>query len=86
LVKRGATIGANATIICGNTIGKYAFVGAGAVVTKDVSDYALVVGNPARVTRWMCECGNKLNFSKNFAACNCGNKYKKIEDRVEEIK
>lgn len=60
VVKRGATIGANATIVCGHTIGRYAFVGAGAVVTKDVPDYALVVGNPGRVTGWMCECGVKL--------------------------
>jgi len=60
LVKRGATLGANSTIVCGHTIGRYAFVGAGAVVTRDVPDYALVVGNPARVTGWMCECGVKL--------------------------
>jgi len=60
LVKRGATIGANATILCGHTIGQYAFIGAGAVVTKDVPDYALVVGNPGRVTGWTCECGVKL--------------------------
>jgi UDP-2-acetamido-3-amino-2,3-dideoxy-glucuronate N-acetyltransferase len=60
LVKRGATIGANATVVCGHTIGRYAFIGAGAVVTKDVPDYALVVGNPGRVAGWMCECGVKL--------------------------
>jgi len=60
LVKRGATIGANATVVCGHTIGRYAFIGAGAVVTKDVPDYALVVGNPGRITGWMCECGVKL--------------------------
>src|SRR6516225_4531248 len=60
LVRRGATLGANATIVCGHTIGRYAFIGAGAVVTKDVPDYALVVGNPGRVTGWMCECGVKL--------------------------
>ena len=60
LVKRGATIGANATIVAGHTIGCYAFIGAGAVVTKDVPDHALVVGNPGRVTGWMCECGVKL--------------------------
>ncbi|MGV8081459.1 MAG: Gfo/Idh/MocA family oxidoreductase [Syntrophales bacterium] len=61
LVKRGATIGANATIVCGHTIGRYAFVGAGAVVTKDVPDHALVVGNPARRIGWMCRCGERLN-------------------------
>src|SRR3989454_7103120 len=58
--RSGATIGANATVVCGHTIGRYAFIGAGAVVTKDVPDYALVVGNPGRVTGWMCECGVKL--------------------------
>lgn len=62
LVKKGATIGANATIVCGITIGRYAFVGAGAVVTKDIPDYALVVGNPARQTGWISEFGHKLKF------------------------
>ncbi len=60
LVRQGATIGSNATVVCGHTIGQYAFVGAGAVVTKDVPDYALVIGNPARITGWMCECGLNL--------------------------
>jgi UDP-2-acetamido-3-amino-2,3-dideoxy-glucuronate N-acetyltransferase len=60
LVRRGATLGANCTIVCGSTIGRYAFVGAGAVVTRDVPDYALVVGNPGRVAGWVCECGLKL--------------------------
>jgi UDP-2-acetamido-3-amino-2,3-dideoxy-glucuronate N-acetyltransferase len=60
LVKRGATLGANSTIVCGHTIGAHAFIGAGAVVTKDVPDHALVVGNPGRVVGWMCECGVKL--------------------------
>jgi UDP-2-acetamido-3-amino-2,3-dideoxy-glucuronate N-acetyltransferase len=60
LVKRGASLGANSTVVCGHTIGAYAFVGAGAVVTKDVPDYALVVGNPGRIVGWMCECGIKL--------------------------
>jgi UDP-2-acetamido-3-amino-2,3-dideoxy-glucuronate N-acetyltransferase len=60
LVKRGASLGANCTIVCGHTIGAYAFVGAGAVVTKNVPDYALVVGNPGRIAGWMCECGVKL--------------------------
>jgi UDP-2-acetamido-3-amino-2,3-dideoxy-glucuronate N-acetyltransferase len=59
-VKQGATIGANATIVCGHTIGKYAFIGAGATVTKDIPDYALVYGNPAHQHGWMCECGLKL--------------------------
>ena len=60
LVKRGASLGANCTVVCGHTIGAFAFVGAGAVITKDIPDYALVVGNPGRVTGWVCECGVKL--------------------------
>lgn len=63
VVKKGATIGANATIVCGITIGRYAFIGAGAVVTKNIPDYALVVGNPARQTGWMSEYGHKLKFN-----------------------
>ena len=61
LVKRGATIGANATVVCGHTIGRYAFIGAGAVVIKDVPDYAMFVGNPGRISGWICECGVKLS-------------------------
>lgn len=69
-VKKGATIGANATIVCGNEIGEYAFIGAGAVVTKPVPDYALVVGNPSRQTGWMSEFGHKLKFdSMGIAVC-----------------
>jgi UDP-2-acetamido-3-amino-2,3-dideoxy-glucuronate N-acetyltransferase len=68
LVKKGATIGANATIVCGHNIGKFAFIGAGAVVTKEVADYALVVGNPARQTGWMSEFGHKLEFDSNGKA------------------
>jgi UDP-2-acetamido-3-amino-2,3-dideoxy-glucuronate N-acetyltransferase len=60
LVKKGATLGANSTIVCGNSIGQYAFVGAGAVVTRDVPDHALIIGNPGRVAGWVCECGAKL--------------------------
>jgi len=60
LVKKGASLGANSTVVCGHTIGAFAFIGAGAVVTRDVPDYALVVGNPGRITGWMCECGVKL--------------------------
>jgi UDP-2-acetamido-3-amino-2,3-dideoxy-glucuronate N-acetyltransferase len=76
LVKRGATIGANAVIICGHTIGKYAMVGAGAVITKDVPDYALVVGNPGRRIGWICQCGIKLNRSFAHARCPaCGLTY-----------
>ncbi len=79
LVKKGASIGANSTIVCGVTIGKYAFIGAGAVVTNDVPDYALVVGNPAKQIGWMCECGEKFD---NSGYCNaCGNKNPMIEKK-----
>jgi UDP-2-acetamido-3-amino-2,3-dideoxy-glucuronate N-acetyltransferase len=70
LVKRGATLGANCTIVCGHTIGAYAFVGAGAVVTKDVPDYALVAGNPARQIGWVCQCGEKLTSELRCLYCN----------------
>ncbi|HJZ66662.1 MAG TPA: acyltransferase [Blastocatellia bacterium] len=63
LVKRGASIGANATVVCGNTIGRHAFIGAGAVVTRDVPDFAIVLGNPGRLVGWMCQCGVKLDLS-----------------------
>jgi UDP-2-acetamido-3-amino-2,3-dideoxy-glucuronate N-acetyltransferase len=82
LVRRGASIGANATIICGITLGKYCFVGAGAVVTKDVPDYALVYGSPARVRGWMCQCGEQLKFDHDRAVCgSCGDAYRK-QDQV----
>lgn len=68
LIKKGATIGANATIVCGNIIGAYAFIGAGAVVTKSVPDYALIIGNPGRQTGWMSEFGHKLYFDNNNRA------------------
>jgi UDP-2-acetamido-3-amino-2,3-dideoxy-glucuronate N-acetyltransferase len=77
LVRHGASLGANSTIVCGVTIGRYAFVGAGAVVTRDVPDYALVVGNPARNSGWMCRCGIKLEISGAAAACKaCGARYR----------
>ena len=78
LVKKGASIGANSTIICGNTIGEYALIGAGAVVTKDVPPYALVIGNPARQSGWVSEFGHKLEFdSNNTAVCpESGEKYR----------
>jgi len=76
LVRKGATLGANATILCGITIGRYAFVGAGSVVTKDVPDYALVFGNPARPKGWMCQCGNKLKkHGRAFVCPTCEAKY-----------
>ncbi len=80
LVKRGASIGANATVLCGITLGCYCFIGAGAVVTKDVPDYALVYGNPGRIQGWMCQCGLRLEFveqaGKSHAVCSqCGSRY-----------
>lgn len=72
LVRTGATLGANCTIVCGVTIGRYALIGAGAVVTRDVPDHALVMGNPARRTGWVCACGVKLDKSLVCAACGLG--------------
>lgn len=83
VIREGATIGANATIVCGNTVGKWAFVAAGAVVTKDVQDYAVVAGVPARVIGWICECGVKLDFEKDRVQClACQRQYQKTEDKV----
>jgi UDP-2-acetamido-3-amino-2,3-dideoxy-glucuronate N-acetyltransferase len=80
-VGKGATIGANATIVCGNDIGKYAFIGAGAVVTKYIPDYSLWVGNPAKQIGWMSEYGHKLNFDKNgTATCPESNEIYKLEN------
>lgn len=76
LVKRGCTIGANATIVCGVTLGEHSFIGAGAVVTKDVPPYALVFGVPAKIHGWVCECGEKLNFKDQLAQCSCGRRYR----------
>ena len=76
LVKRGASLGANSTIVCGHTVGQYAFVAAGAVVTRDVPDHALVVGVPARQAGWMCRCGVRLQFTGREASCQeCGDAY-----------
>jgi UDP-2-acetamido-3-amino-2,3-dideoxy-glucuronate N-acetyltransferase len=87
LVKKGASIGANATVICGHTIGEYALIGAGAVVTKDVPAYALVVGNPARQTGWVSEYGHRLKFdSDNIAICpESGEKYQLEKNTVKKI-
>lgn len=88
LVRRGASIGANATIVCGHTIGKYAMVGAGAVVTRDVPDHALVYGVPARLKGYVCRCGERLFFENGTAACpSCGARYGLSEDdsKVEEL-
>ena len=88
LVKHGATIGANATIVCGITIGRFAFIGAGAVVTKDIPDYALVLGNPARQTGWMSEFGHKLKFSREgMAVCPESQEQYRLESgKVSKIK
>lgn len=86
-VRKGATIGANATIVCGNEIGRYAFIGAGAVVTKPVPDYALVMGNPARQSGWMSERGHKLKFdASGFAVCpESQEKYQLLNNRVIKL-
>ncbi|MDZ4809860.1 MAG: acyltransferase [Bacteroidota bacterium] len=88
LVKKGASIGANATIVCGNEIGEFAFIGAGAVVTKPVPAFALVVGNPAKHTGWMSEFGHKLNFdTAGKATCpESGQEYKLDNNRVTRTK
>ena len=87
-VGKGATIGANATIVCGNNIGEYAFVGAGAVVTKDIPPYALVVGNPSKQIGWMSEYGHRLNFDSNgIAVCpESKQEYKLTGNKVKRIK
>jgi UDP-2-acetamido-3-amino-2,3-dideoxy-glucuronate N-acetyltransferase len=83
LVKRGATIGANATVVCGLTLGEYAFIGAGAVVTSDVMPYALMVGVPARRVGWMCECGERLHVAAGSTSCQrCGKSYAEREGRL----
>ncbi len=95
IVMRGASIGANATIVCGHNIGRYALVGAGSVVTKDIPDFALVVGNPARITGWVCKCGVRLEFAINDdiagatgekAVCKeCGCEYAKTGSKIGEL-
>jgi UDP-2-acetamido-3-amino-2,3-dideoxy-glucuronate N-acetyltransferase len=77
LVKQGATIGANATIVCGTTLGRYCFVGAGTLVNQDVSDHALVVGNPGKQKGWVCQCGERLE--ENLKCLECKKSYAKIE-------
>jgi len=81
LLKKGASVGANATVVCGHTLGRYCFIGAGSVVTKDIPDFALLVGNPARITGWVCQCGVKLISGAKLEpnakpVCQaCGTKY-----------
>ena len=87
LVKRGASIGANATIVCGNTIGEFAFIGAGAVVLKDIPPYALVVGNPSRQIGWISEYGHSLNFNEQgYAICSESKEAYQLKDnRVQKV-
>jgi UDP-2-acetamido-3-amino-2,3-dideoxy-glucuronate N-acetyltransferase len=90
LVRRGATIGANATVVCGVTLGSYCFVGAGAVVTRDVPDHALVYGTPARIRGWMCQCGIQLEFAsgadRDAVRCaDCGTAYDKRGEAVRAV-
>lgn len=85
VIKEGASVGANATIVCGHNVGRYALVGAGAVVTKDVPDFACVYGVPAEIQSWVCRCGEKLEFSGGRAVCkSCGMRYK-IDEAGETV-
>lgn len=87
VIKKGASIGANVTIVCGHNIGKYALIGAGSLVCRDVPDYALVYGNPGRVKGYVCQCGCKLQFESSMAVCkDCGKNYiMKEQEKVEEM-
>ena len=92
LVRKGASIGANATIVCGNTLGQYCFIGAGTVVTRDVPDYALIVGNPGKLRGYVCYCGDKLEITPqqdgvaDSACSSCGRHYSKQNGIVTELK
>lgn len=84
IIGKGASIGANVTIVCGHNIGKFALIGAGAVVTKNIPDYALVMGNPARIKGYVCKCGEKLSFENDKSTCTvCGLNYTKADEKVE---
>ena len=82
LVKKGATIGANATVVCGITMGSYSFVGAGAVAARDIPNHSLVVGNPARHIGWVCRCGERLDDS--LKCMSCGSTYRKKGNTIEK--
>ena len=86
-VREGASIGANATIVCGHTVGRWALIGSGAVVTKDVPDYALMLGVPAEQKGWVCECGKRLQFEGDTTTCRCGRSYKMSvkENAIHEV-
>lgn len=81
-IREGASIGANATIVCGHTVGKWALIGSGAVVTKDVPDHALMLGVPAEQKGWVCECGAVLSFREETAHCSCGREYQIIDNNT----
>jgi UDP-2-acetamido-3-amino-2,3-dideoxy-glucuronate N-acetyltransferase len=87
LVRRGATLGANCTIVCGVMIGQYAFIGAGTVVIKDVPDFALVVGNPGRIAGWMCSCGSRIDFNAHGPGecTSCQRRYLKVGQAVQPL-
>lgn len=85
VVKKGASIGANATVVCGKTIGSFAFVGAGAVVTKDIPDYALVVGNPAKRVGWICECGEKIQGVGEVSCAHCSKRYMIQNEKCKKL-
>jgi UDP-2-acetamido-3-amino-2,3-dideoxy-glucuronate N-acetyltransferase len=89
LVRRGASLGANCTVVCGTSIGRYAFIGAGSVVTRDVPDFALFYGNPARLRGWMCACGIKIDLGSGGEArtqCSaCGTSYVRRGEKVEQV-
>lgn len=85
-VGKGASVGANATIVCGHNIGEYAFIAAGAVITKNVPPYALMMGNPARQRGWMCQCGEKIIFAEGKGQCvGCGKQYRLSDTMVKEV-
>ncbi|MEG2454552.1 MAG: N-acetyltransferase, partial [Clostridia bacterium] len=86
IIGRGASLGANCTIVCGHNVGKYALVGAGSVVTKDVNDYTIVYGNPAVMKGYVCNCGEKIVFINDKAECDvCHRKYIRNKTKIEEI-
>ena len=87
IIKKGASVGANATIICGNSIGSYAMVGAGSVVCSDIPAYALAFGSPAHIRGWVCQCGEKISFIEKYTRCNtCGLNYIKINENDINVK
>lgn len=86
LIKKGSSLGANATILPKITIGKYAMIGAGSVVTKDIPDFAIAYGNPAKIKGYICVCGKKMVFQKDFFNCSCNRIFKKTQEKVEFLK